>query len=194
MSVTTTHASPFPDLTPETAPAASRRGMEAVVKQLGVLPAATARMALSPQVQDAFARLLGLFASTSLDAMAREVLVLTVATRNECELCVAMHSAEFTHLGGTPGVLAALRDQVTLPDARLDAVRTFTLRVMTTAGAVTDGDLDAFRGAGFTLQNALEIVLGIATYTLSTFANRLTRAPVDVPALAPFLWQAPATF
>ena len=36
-----------------------------------------------------------------------------------------------------------------------------------------------FLAAGFTARHALEAVLGVATYTLSTFANRLVRAPVD---------------
>ena len=36
-----------------------------------------------------------------------------------------------------------------------------------------------FLDYGFTRRNALEIVLGIGAYTLSTLANRLTAAPVD---------------
>jgi hypothetical protein len=33
--------------------------------------------------------------------------------------------------------------------------------------------------AGTTVRNALEVVLGIGTDIMSTFANRLTKAPVD---------------
>lgn len=44
---------------------------------------------------------------------------------------------------------------------------------------VDDATLVAFLDHGFTRQNALEVVLGVGTYTLSTFANRLTRAPAD---------------
>jgi alkylhydroperoxidase family enzyme len=47
------------------------------------------------------------------------------------------------------------------------------------AGAVSDDQLEAFLGHGYTLRNALEVVLGIGTYTMSTLANRMTRAPVD---------------
>ena len=36
-----------------------------------------------------------------------------------------------------------------------------------------------FLAGGYTAQNALEVVLGIGTYTMSTLANRLTGAPVD---------------
>ncbi|MFJ9318979.1 carboxymuconolactone decarboxylase family protein [Streptomyces globisporus] len=65
------------------------------------------------------------------------------------------------------------------PYARLDAVRRFTLVVLASAGAVDDADLRDFLTHGYTEQNALEVVLGIGAYTLSTLANRLTGAPVD---------------
>ena len=61
----------------------------------------------------------------------------------------------------------------------------FTLRALDTAGDVGDEAMRAFLSAGYTPRNALEVVLGIATYTLSTLANRLTGAPVD-PELARF--------
>lgn len=69
----------------------------------------------------------------------------------------------------------------------MEALRTFTLEVLATAGAVTAAGLQAFLSQGYTSQNALEVVLGIGTYTLSTFANRLTGAPVDdqLAAFAP---------
>ena len=44
---------------------------------------------------------------------------------------------------------------------------------------VGDDALRALLAAGYTRQNALEVVLGIGTYTMSTLANRLTGAPVD---------------
>jgi hypothetical protein len=44
---------------------------------------------------------------------------------------------------------------------------------------VGDEALRSFLASGYTAQNALEVVLGIGTYTMSTLANRLTGAPVD---------------
>ena len=49
---------------------------------------------------------------------------------------------------------------------------------MDTTGDVPAEELEAFTRAGYTARNALEVVLGIGTYTLSTFANRLTGAPL----------------
>jgi alkylhydroperoxidase family enzyme len=104
---------------------------------------------------------------------------MTVATRNSCAICVAMHTARLAALDAPDGVIAALRQAAPLPDRRLEAARVFTLRLLDTAGAVGDDALRAFLAGGYTTQNALEVVLGIGTYTMSTLANRLTGAPVD---------------
>ncbi|MFD6993610.1 carboxymuconolactone decarboxylase family protein [Streptomyces sp. NPDC059943] len=169
----------FVDHTPDTAPPGSRRHMEATVRHLGFLPSAMARLAASPELLDGFQRLTALFDGTTLDPVAREVVVMTVVTRNECHICVAMHSGRLRKLGADEELIAALAGQRPLADQQLEAVRQFTLAVLATAGAVDDTTLDAFLAHGYTTRNALEVVLGIGTYTLSTLANRLTRAPLD---------------
>jgi AhpD family alkylhydroperoxidase len=163
----------------ESAPPAARRSMAATVDHLGYLPAAVARLASSPDLLDGFLKLSALFDATSLDPLAREVVVMTMATRNDCHICVAMHTARLTALHADPALVAALRDGGPLTDPRLAAIRSFTLRVLETAGDVGDPALRAFFSHGYTEQNALEVVLGIGTYTMSTLANRLTGAPVD---------------
>jgi AhpD family alkylhydroperoxidase len=163
----------------ESAPAASRRSMTAVTAKQGYLPAAVGLLAESPETLDGFLRLSAAFDACTLDPMAREVVIMTVAVRNGCHLCVAMHSARLAALGADPAVAAALRAGAPLGEGRLDAVRAFTLRVLDTAGEAGDESVADFLGHGFTTRNALEIVLGVGAYTLSTLANRLTGAPVD---------------
>ena len=177
----------FTEYTAESAPPAARRFLTATQAHLGYLPAGMARMAASPQLTDGFLKLTAIFDSTTLEPLAREVLVMTVATRNRCHICVAMHTAALTAFGADPELIAALRGGRPLPDERLDAVRAFTLRVMDTAGEVGEPALRDFLARGYTTQNALEIVLGIGTYTMSTLANRLTGAPVD-DQLAAHAW------
>jgi len=173
---------PFPEHTIESAPPAARRFMTATRDHLGYIPAGMARMAASPQLLDGFLKLTAIFDHTALDPVAREVVVMTMATRNGCHICVAMHTARLTTLDASPELIAALRDAAhagPLPDQRLEAIRVFALRVLDTAGDVGDEALRDFLAAGYTTQNALEVVLGIGTYTMSTLANRLTGAPVD---------------
>jgi AhpD family alkylhydroperoxidase len=181
----------FVDHTVETAPEAARRTLVATEKRLGYLPSAVARLAEAPLLLDGFLKLSALFETTSLDPLARETLIMTIASRNSCHICVAMHTAKLHKLDADPALVAALRADEPLPDERLQALRDFTHTVLDTRGDVSDEALTAFTGAGFTTQQALEVVLGIGTYTMSTFANRLTRAPLD-EAMTPFAL-APAT-
>ncbi|MBT2440918.1 carboxymuconolactone decarboxylase family protein [Streptomyces sp. ISL-36] len=125
---------------------------------------AVALLKESPHTLEGFLKLSEIFESTTLDPHSRETVILTVAARNQCHLCIDMHESKLSQLGPAPD-----------PE-RLDAVRRFTLRALASSGAVTDAELDALHAAGYTRQNALEVMLGIGTYTISTFANRLTGA------------------
>ena len=172
---------------PDTAPAAARPVMAGVRRSLGHLPAAVGLMAGSPELLKGFLAANAAFEATDLDPVAREVVVLTVATRNGCHLCVAMHTATLVRHGAAPELIEALRTGAALPDPRLEALRRFTVAVLDHRGAVPDADLDALLAAGWQRRHALDVVLGVGTYTISTFANRLTEAPLDAP-LAAYAW------
>src|SRR5580704_7776721 len=72
----------FPEYTIESAAAGSRRFMVATQNHLGYLPTATARWAASPHLLEAFGRVSAIFENGTLDPVAREVVVMTIATRN----------------------------------------------------------------------------------------------------------------
>ncbi|MBM7170929.1 carboxymuconolactone decarboxylase family protein [Streptomyces sp. G44] len=166
----------FAEHTVETAPPASRAAMERTAAAFGQVPNAVARLAESPELLNGFLEMTAAFDRATLDPVAREVVIMTVATRNDCHICVTMHTGKLRKLGASPELITALREERALPDERLEAVRRFTLTVLATAGAAPDADLKAFLARGHTERNALEVVLGIGTYTMSTLANRLTRA------------------
>ncbi|MCO8274495.1 carboxymuconolactone decarboxylase family protein [Actinoplanes sp. TRM 88003] len=160
----------------ETAPAGSRPLMEQTLEHLGHLPEAVARLAASPEMLGGFLQASDLFERSTLDPLAREVVVMVIAARNDCRVCLAMHTGRLRALGADAALIAALRAKTPPADERLAAVWIFTMRVLETAGEVPDHELDDFKKAGFTDRNALEVVLGIGTYTMSTLANRLVSA------------------
>ncbi|MEU6991544.1 carboxymuconolactone decarboxylase family protein [Streptomyces sp. NPDC046465] len=166
----------FTEHTLETAPPASRTAMERTAAAFGKVPDAVARLAESPELLNGFLEMSAAFERTTLEPVAREVVIMTVATRNDCHICVTMHTGKLRKLGAGAELVSALREQRPLDDERLEAVRRFTLTVLATAGGVPDDDLKEFLAYGYTERNALEVVLGIGTYTMSTLANRLTRA------------------
>ncbi|MFD9910182.1 carboxymuconolactone decarboxylase family protein [Streptomyces sp. NPDC059063] len=168
----------FTSHTTETAPAASRPAMEGVTRAFGRLPDAVGRLAESPELLTGFLEMSEKFERTTLDPLARETVIMAVAVRNDCHVCVALHTGKLRALGADTALVTALRAGHELPadHARLEAVRRFALRVLDTAGGVDDADLTAFLDHGYTRRNALEVVLGIGAYTMSTLANRLVRA------------------
>jgi len=181
----------FVDHTADTAPEASRPALRAAAGQFGFLPSAMARLAESPSVVAAFGRVMAAWDGCSLGHVEREVVTLTVAHDAGCEVCMAIHSSIVARTVGDRAMLDALRAQTPLADARLEALRTFTRLVLDAKGDVGEPALGAFVGAGFSKQQALDVVLGVGLYTLSTYANRMTRAPLDAP-LADFAWTARA--
>src|ERR1700749_2490113 len=124
---------PFVDQTLESAPPEARRLIKSTAIHLGYLPAALARMAISPQLMDGFLKASGLFEHTTLDPLARETLIMTMAVRNGCHICVAMPTASLTRLGAGQDLIAYLRAGSPVADEGLAAIQAFTLEVLETA-------------------------------------------------------------
>lgn len=180
----------FPAHTEQTAPAAARSLLAGSQKLFGFVPSPLARLVTQPAVAQAFMQMNAAFERTSLTSTEREVVVMTVALWNQCHYCLAMHTASLTRDGAPAALIAGLRAGSPLPDHRLEALATFTRALLQGRGDVPAESWGRFRDAGFGHAAALEVVLGIATYTLSTFANRLTQAPPDA-AFEPFRWEHP---
>jgi AhpD family alkylhydroperoxidase len=170
--------------TVESAPAESRRLMETIAHHQGHLPTGVTMLAESPEMLGTFLKASGAFEASTLDPLARETVIMTMAIRNGCHICVAMHTARLHTLDAGLDLIDALRAGQAPAEPRLAAIRHFTLRLLATTGEVSDEELTDFLAAGFTRRNALEVVLGIGAYTMSTFANRLVRAPIDEPLRA----------
>jgi uncharacterized peroxidase-related enzyme len=178
----------FPDYTAETAPAGARAALQKAGQQFGFVPSPLARMAAAPATIDAFERLNAMWTRASLTPIERETVVLSLAVHNGCAYCVAMHSAVLARTPEHAALVEHLRRGEAPTDARLAALSRFTRSALVHAGEVDDAARAAFIAAGYSSEQALEIMLGIATYTLSTFINRLTAAPLDA-AFSAFEWE-----
>ncbi|NNG37935.1 carboxymuconolactone decarboxylase family protein [Flexivirga sp. ID2601S] len=166
---------PFRPLDPAEADPPLSETLRAVALPGGGLPEAVARMAHSPVTLQTFLAANARLQESVLPPYDREVVILTVAVRNGCEVCITMHSNAFRRLGADDHQLRQAIGGAGV-DSRIGALRSFTLAMIDRTGAVTDDERDAFLRAGYSPRAALEVALIIGTYTISTFANRLTRA------------------
>ena len=120
------------------------------------------------------------------------MILLAVSVENGCEFCVAAHSMIARRMAKAPdAVVDALRDRETIPEARLQALATFTRAMVRERGLVAEVPLQAFLKAGFTHQQALEVVLGVTMKTLSNYANHLTKTQTNAE-FAHEAWHLPA--
>lgn len=176
----------------ETAPDRSRALLEDSYKGFGRVPGLHAVMAEAPALLDGYKYLHGLFAKqTSFDKDELTVVWQTINVEHECHYCVPAHTGIAKMMKVDDAISNALRDETPLPNARLEALRTFTLQVVRQRGNVSDPQVSAFLDAGYTKQQVLEVILGVAQKVMSNYTNHLAQTPVDEPMQA-FAWRKAA--
>jgi AhpD family alkylhydroperoxidase len=164
----------FPKLDETNAPEAARSALAGTKRAFGGIPAPLMAYANSPVALHAALGGLEAFEKSSLAPLEREVLAMTMGRRNGCQFCVTTHLRMLRGLKADPAIVGALEGGTPLPDARLEALRQFVLGLLDHHGSVPAESWTAFREAGYTHEQALELVVGVSVYTLTTFANRLT--------------------
>jgi len=120
-------------------------------------------------------------------ASEREVVQITAAVVNGCGFCVAGHTKIALKLLKLEEALVnQIRSTARIEqDAKLDALARFTLTVILQKAKLTQAQQQAFYDAGYTKENALDVVLGVSLATLCNYANNLADTPIN-PELQPF--------
>jgi uncharacterized peroxidase-related enzyme len=185
--------SEFTIYTSSSAPEQSREALGALERNIGFVPNLAATIAGSPTALAGFVAMQSALRGTSrLTAVEREVVGLTVSYANRSPYSMAAHSTFASGAGAAPRVIDALRIGAAVPDARLQALSAFTVELLETGGRVSEERLAAFLDAGFTRENALEVITQVAYTTMANFVANLAGTPVD-PAFEPQAWTAPAS-
>ncbi|MBC6716326.1 MULTISPECIES: carboxymuconolactone decarboxylase family protein [Aurantimonas] len=171
-----------------TAPDDSKPLLAKSQKAFGMVPGLHAVMAEAPGLLDAYQQVHELFLNSSFDKDETTVVWQTVNVENNCHYCVPAHTGIAKAMGVDDAITEALRNETPLPNARLEALRDFTLSVVRDRGNVDDAKVQAFLDAGFTRRNILEVVLGYSQKVMSNYTNHLAQTPVDKP-FQKFAWQ-----
>lgn len=168
---------------PEEVPADSKPTLDAFSKNLGFTPNMLATFAKSPIAFNAWATFRNSLNRT-LDLKMREIISLAVSEVNGCDYCLAVHSyaADKAKLPADE-ILLARKGHAT--DPKKDVAVQFARKVIETRGNVNDADVAAVRDAGYTDANLVEIVVLVATYTITNIFNNVFDPEIDYPAVAP---------
>lgn len=164
----------------ETAPEASRPLLLNAKKTFGFIPNMFASLAESPTALRAYETLSDVFTESRLSPFEQQVVAITASIENDCEYCVSAHSVIAKDKAKLPvPIIEALRSGGKLPDAKLDALATFTRAVVRKHGWVDDNAVKTVLDAGYDRGQLLDVMVGISMKTLSNLANNVTRTPID---------------
>ncbi|HTO83211.1 MAG TPA: peroxidase-related enzyme [Methylomirabilota bacterium] len=167
----------------EDAPAASRPLLEAVKKQLGVVPNLFRLVANSPAALEGYLGVMGALSKGKMPAPTRERIALAVAELNGCSYCLSAH----TYLGKN---LAKLDDaEITANrsgasnDPKADAAVRFAVKVARSRGHVGEEEVRAVKAAGYDDAQVIEIVLHVALNTWTNYINEVAKTEIDFPVV-----------
>ncbi|MEE4377573.1 MAG: carboxymuconolactone decarboxylase family protein [Candidatus Competibacteraceae bacterium] len=177
--------------TVESAPEASKPLLADSMKNYGMIPGLHAVMAEAPGLLNAYRNAHELVVNSSFDKDEITVLWQSINVEHACHYCVPAHTGIAMTMGVSDDITDALRNETPLPNARLEALRTFTLSVVRNRGNVDESAVQAFLDAGFTKRQILEVVLGVAQKVMSNYTNHLVNTPIDKP-FQKFAWQKSA--
>ncbi|MFO1369384.1 MAG: carboxymuconolactone decarboxylase family protein [Marinagarivorans sp.] len=170
----------------ETSPAASLPLLDAVKKQLGVVPNLMKLVGNSPAALEGYLSLNGALAKGSIGAKTGERIALAIAEINRCDYCLSAHTYLATHVAKLDSAEITANRQGTSGDAKADAAVRFAARVAKQRGLVSDATVDEVKKAGFNDAQIVEIVLHVALNTLTNYVNSVAQTDIDFPVVTAF--------
>jgi len=166
----------------ETAPAASQPLLDAVEKQLGVVPNMFRLISLSPAALQGFLGFSGALGKT-LDVRTRERIALAVAQINGCDYCLSAHTYLGLNLAKIDAAEIALNRKGSSSDAKASAAVAFAAKIAKERGNVSDADVRAVKAAGYTDAQIVEIVAVVAENFFTNFLNIVAQTEIDFPVV-----------
>ena len=169
----------------EAAPTASQPMLEAVKKQLGVVPNLFRLVATSPAALEGYLGMSGALGKGALPAATRERIALAVAQINGCGYCLAAHSYLGKNLAKLDDAEIEANRNGGSSDPKADAAVRFAAKVTRERGHVGAEDLLTVKNAGYTDAQIVEIVQHVALNTWTNYINEVAKTVIDFPEATP---------
>lgn len=171
---------------PEAAVGRAKELLDTVKGKLGLVPNITRAMANSPAVLEGYLGLSGALGKGSLSAKNREQIALAVGQANQCDYCLAAHSAVGKMVGLTPDQILDSR-RGTAVDPKADAVIRFARKIVDERGHVSDADVADVRAAGLDDGAIAEVVANVALNIFTNYFNHVAETDIDFPKVEPIV-------
>ena len=167
----------------DSAPAASQPMLEAVKKQLGIVPNLFRLVSNSPAALEGYLGMSGALGKGALPAPTRERIALAVAEINGCNYCLSAHAYLAKNLAKLDDAEIAANRSGASNDPKADAAVRFAAKVTELRGHVSNEDVLAVKNAGYTDAQIVEIVQHVALNTWTNYINEVAKTEIDFPVV-----------
>lgn len=171
------------------APVASQPLLQAVEKQLGLVPNLFRLVSNSPAALEGYLGLSGALARGRLPAPTRERIALAVAEINGCSYCLSAHTYLGKNLAKLDDAEMAANRNGGSNDPKAAAAVLFAAKVARNRGHVGEEDLGAVRLAGYDDALIIEIVQHVALNVWTNYINEVAKTEVDFQLVRPLSHQ-----
>lgn len=165
--------------TKETAPEGSHGVMDAYQDRFGFVPNLISILAESPAALKGYAQTYNLLGETDFSPAQQQLLFLSISRANGCTYCVAAHTVAGGKVGLDADVINAVREGRPILDSKLAALSDFAIKVVEKRGNVSRDDVNDFRTAGYSQAQIFEVLLAVATKTISNYMNHIADTPLN---------------
>jgi len=165
----------------EQTPAASLPLLDAVKKQLGMVPNLMKLVGNSPAALEGYLSLSNALGKGLLEPKTRERIALAIAEFNGCSYCLSAHTYLGKHVAKLDDTEMAANRDGNSSDPKAAAAVKFSTRVALERGHVSNADLAAVKAAGYSHAEIAEIVLHVALNTLTNYVNEVAQTEIDFP-------------
>lgn len=168
-------------LSPDQAPALSQELFSAIKNKIGVLPNLYATIGNSGPALKATLAIGDILGSGEFTDTEREVIALAVAQTNDCDYCLAAHTAIGQSLGLSQDETVNIRAGQA-SDEKQRVLASLASAITSTRGYPGQDKIDSFFEAGYTQAALAELIVLVALNTITNYTNHIAGTTVDFPA------------
>lgn len=149
-------------------------------KQVGFVPNLFATFAYSENALKNYLDFAG--APSSLKAKEKEVVNLAVSQVNNCDYCLAAHTAIGKMSGFNDEQILELRQGKASFDKKLDALAALAKNITENRGNTDATVLENYFNAGWSKENLIDTISLVGDKTISNYINNTVKTEIDFPA------------
>lgn len=173
----------IPAINPDNATGQARKLLQGVEATLGFAPNIMRTMANSPTVLQGYLDFSRALSKGNLSSKFREQIALAVSEVNDCQYCLAAHSAIGRSVGLSEETIGDSRRGES-PDPKEAIVLAFARKVVENRGWVGDEDIAKLRKVGFSQGAIVELIANISLTLFTNYFNHVAETEVDFPEVS----------